>query len=443
GGPAEPSPPPAPVRVAPRASAAITRSLQAVDFPAGWTVRPGPWSPDGERLVAYAAETGAAGRLWIVDAESGRPIWDSGDVEVDPAREQAAAWMADGSLAIARRDGMFVDRQGAILDQPAGVDGQPRELFPDPLGQRLLVIGPDGAWIVQRGAAARFLAGWPPAGQAGWSWSRDGLRLALGRPDGHYAVIDALTGEAKRVAEGIERPDVEGMPKPRWLSDGRLLLTAAREIRYQDAARYDHRLVDPESADASSLVETLGIPQNPARPQAIDGAVSPDGRYLLYPEFAGPAPEAGAPAPQRATWLLDLEAGRLRSMPPLGSVSWSPTSDRFAIASASGIDLFDPEMGPVLELPMPPTRTRDLIWSPDGRWLLARDADAGLWLMATDGSAGPDRLAEGVDWRPAPTWSPDGDRIALSSATSDALDATPIGAAPRLVLMRIGKEALP
>ena len=316
-GPAEPSPPPDLVRIAAAASAAITYTLQAVDFPAGWAARPGPWSPDGERLVAYAAEApagggAAAGRLWLVDAETGRPIWDSGDVEADPAQEQAAAWLADGSLAIARRDGMFVDGQGATLDQPAGIDGQPRELFPDPLGRRLLVTGPDGAWIVQRGAAARFLAGWPPAGQAGWSWSRDGLRLALGRPDGHYAVIDASTGEARRVAEGIERPDAEGMPKPRWLSDGRLLLTASREIRYPDAARYDHRLVDPESAGASSLVETLGIPENPARPQGIDGAVSPDGRYLLYPEFAGPAPEDGAAAPRRATVLLDLVAGRLR-----------------------------------------------------------------------------------------------------------------------------------
>ena len=130
-------------------------------------------------------------------------------------------------------------------------------------------------------------------------------------------------------------------------------------------------------------------------------------------------------------------------MPPVDAVSWSPTSDRFAVASASGIDLFDPEMGPVLGLSLPRTRTRDLSWSPDGRWLLALDADARLWLMTVDGSAGPGLLAEGVGWRPAPTWSPGSDRIALSIAAPDALDEAPSGTASGLVLMRIGREALP
>ncbi len=432
-------------RVAPEARQAITYSLTQVDLPAGLEGRPGPWSPDGSALVAYFGGADArgswSGRLWIVDAETGRPRHDSGDVQADPAERQAAAWLADGRLALARADGMFVDAQGDPLDSPAGLDGQIRQVFADPTGQRILATGPDGAWIVQPGGAARFLSGWPPAGQANWSWSPDGTRILLGHADGRYALIDAQTGESIRIADGFERPGAEGLPAPRWLADGRVLLAAARELRYQDGSEFDHRLVDPASTAASSLTEFLGIPRNPLRPERLDRWVSPRGRYLLYPEYAAGESEDAASA--RATWLLDLEAGRLRSMAPLdGRPHWSPPGDRFAVIGGSTIDLYDPEMGPVLSQSLPEAAIEPPAWSPDGRWLLLRSAGERLWLLAADGSAEPLLLAEGVTWPPAPTWSPASPRFAMALAGNpDAPDEA--DAAPRLLLVTVGLAPRP
>lgn len=442
-----PAAPPAILRQAAEPRAAISYTLTALNLPGAIDARPGAWSPDGSRLVAYVggpeADGGWRGRLWLADAESAEGIWDSGDMEGDPAREQMAVWLADGSLALARHDGSFVNPDGEALAAVPGIDGQPRQVFADPSGSRVLLLGPEGAWIAAPGGAARFLSGWPAEDRAGWSFSPDGTRLALGRPDGRYTLIDLTSGEAERITEGIELVDQGPMPPPRWLADGRLLLTAPRELRYLDGSDFDYRLIELDGLTAKSLSEAIGIAANPLPVQDLVEQISPDGRYLLFPQYL--RGEREDQARLHATWIYDIQASTARPLSPLAEARWSPAGDRLAIPRGDAIDIFDPAGTAAIVLPMPAADRDALEWSPDGRWILSHDGAGGLWLAAADGSAAPLPVAQHAAWSPRPSWRRDGNRLALARAV-EALDSgAEDGARPslRILLLDLSLAPLP
>ena len=104
--------------------------------------------------------------------------------------------------------------------------------------------GPEGSWLVDADGGVRRVSGRPAAGFSNWSWSPDGRWIGLSRSNGDYYLLDVASAEAERVAKAPPAGLTGRMPPPRWMSDGRMLLSQATPVRSGSGAVLDFRLVD-------------------------------------------------------------------------------------------------------------------------------------------------------------------------------------------------------
>jgi len=431
-------------------------------------LRPGPWSPDGLTFVVWrvtrrgelgvpvgrvgtfdalpaagvatataAARTGAGAGSSDTD-DDGRgtqrpippvppvPLWESGDIEAEMPGEGAAVWMRDGTLALARSDNMFVGRDGVPVETgaaPSGDIGQIMRLLSSPNARRILAIGPRGAWIVSDDRTVIPISGAERAGLRAWDWRTDSAALAAvaAADDGRleYFVIDVATGEPEKVGEVDPLVPGRPPPRPRWLANGLLFMTAAGRPP-PGRSGVVHRIANPTDSSATDLHALLGLEPSAAAQEDAAGWASPDGRWLLYPEVIE-VPGEGRVA-QRATWLYDVPGERALEMEPAGNPVWSPDGRRFAWIEAGAVRVgtVDPPTTSILPRDVG-ARVPDgawLSWSPDARYLLYLDVENDIWIVRSDGTDGPSRVGRTAGGAPV-SWSPAGDRFAAALAPGD------------------------
>ncbi|MEO8084267.1 MAG: hypothetical protein ABI780_10625 [Ardenticatenales bacterium] len=441
----------------------------------------GAWSPDGRRLIAFTREVGAVGaavgRLWIVDAgapsdaqtgdpppvDSAPPRWaiDSGDVVGEPGRTALGAWRADGRVVLARSpDGLLDPAAAADHGEPAAAGAS--AAFPD-LAPTSVVVAPDGAtallsddqrgWLVDGRGAARPIDGYPAGLRAAdWAWRADGASAAAVRADGAVWILDAAAAAARQMslltwaAESTATPAADGdaateradsgdgsnaapaaatadaarvaadevtrSMHPMWLADGRILIPRPARLSLPGGPADDVPLVDPTTGALDGLGAFAELPPNLVAPPAGLSWATARGGWLLAPRIIA---QAGAPAlgPSR---LVRLDGAERRDLQAIAAPNWAPDGSALAYVEAGALFAYDIASGGTRRLVG--SGAQAAWWSPDGARLALAMAGGGLAVVTRDGSAGPTHIADGLDASLPPSWSNDGDRLAVVLADS-------------------------
>jgi Tol biopolymer transport system component len=277
--------------------------------------------------------------------------------------------------------------------------------------------------------------------QAGWmnrlAWSADGTHLATIAADGTPYVVE-LGGDADASLQAPRQvTDLAIDPRAglTWLPHGRELLavTSGGEIvRIAEDGSSVTPIVDPElpTGDTEMFAALSGGP-----------AWLPDGDGIIYAALE----RRGKGVELFRVRFDESEPQQLTAFPDeLGVVTPNPSPDGQHIAAF----VLTGEYGcstVVIARDGSALHSRywcaPVIWSPDGKWLLAiqyaGDGDSALLL---DSAAGPRSLVSPVDWSVfQATWAPDSDRFAFTGAGEQISVASRSGATP-VAIAGIGRR---
>jgi hypothetical protein len=278
---------------------------------------------------------------------------------------------------------------GRLITRALGVQHAARALSSLPTSGRLLVSGPAGTWTVQADGAIRRLGAWPQA-----SWSPHGRYVAVAGED-QLAALDPR-GASQWT---LSRPSVSD---PRWYSPSgyRIAYLSAGELRVVAGDGSGDHLVDSGVAGVApawrpghayqlaymtnrgALVLRDGDSRRLRwRAVALAGVTklqwSSDGTYLLaisrarariYSADGELARSVAAPA---GSFLLDgalSPDGRLLALVLGGADSGVVLEGTFADGASPRRVLAGQELG-------------QLLWSPDGEWLLVSWPAADEWVF--------------------------------------------------------------
>ncbi len=356
------------------------------------------FSPDG-RLFAVADQ---AGKVYLIDVTEGKAV-RAFDV-TEGAAFANVVFAADGKTLFSFRlrppaapvltgwdvaTGKITYRSGKAEEPPAGgarplpapAPGVVRAaaLTPARLVTGTLAVAPDGksfAWVEHSAirlldlATGRERPG--PAGHAAAvqeiTFSRDGKTVTTHGGDGAVLHWEVSSG----------RP-VDGPPLPRWLGAFKLLSPDGRTFAGCDANGAVH-LVNTASGEQLH-------PETPADPaMSRAAAFSPDGRTLAVLSMALSSAE-------QTVRLYDVATGKTRVAFKL---------PQQAAPGVAGLTLARR------------ARTRNLLFSPDGRLLLVDGQPVTLWETATGREYRQLPLGDGAALRYA-AFSPDGRAVALDT----------------------------
>jgi Tol biopolymer transport system component len=146
-----------------------------------------------------------------------------------------------------------------------------------------------------------------------------------------------------------------------------------------------------------------------------DPAWSPDGRQIAFTRFSDNAAADiyvmnADGSEQRLVTRIAQRIGAYR-----GELAWSPVGDKIAFVSRRGstleISVMNSDGSEQRRLTRNKVGDRNPVWSPDGR-RIAYESNWQIWVMNADGS-GQRRLTHNGGRNFNPAWSPDGRRIAF------------------------------
>jgi Tol biopolymer transport system component len=385
------------------------------------------WSPDGTLAVAGEKRT-------EVLSSTGRSIAGLSGV--------ARAWSPDGStLALARPGELTLarpGRAGAAHVVYEGGSGTPYWVAFTPDGRTVVFAGGFGNPQMAPVAGGRVRAF---AGQAFGSWSRGGRYAYTVAVGGSLRILigDQLARKARLVAR---LPfDEKGVSRLAWLGDGSALLyngsaparadlwtmeadgSAQRRLTgtfrtAQPAWSHDGTRIAYASGDAtggSSIVvadasgRKLEVVAGGASGQAPnDGhpTWSPDGTRIALDDIV----TAGA-------FVVDVASGRRTGLAVDGvSPAWSPDGGIVAFVDIDDRTVWGANpIGADRRRLLPPSagKVMSIAWSPDGE-RLAFSTAAGVY-MAAPGGVGSPKLVIAARNPGRPSFSPDGTRIAFAA----------------------------
>ena len=358
-----------------------------------WDCRSPFWSPDSSRIY-YLSQAGEKEGVWSVSAAGGQP-------EPVMADAVAADLSRDGRvLAFLRDEGAQGGAAlGLWLSSPPG--SEPHRYSPDAFAGRLF-----------SDATLRFTADGSTLGLWVQNWS--GFYGTESRCA--FWLIPMHAGTPSTAPNEIG--DLPNYP-PRfdWLSDGRRVVAALDG----PSDRPHLWILDTKTGDRMQLTSGAGSENMPS--------VSPDGQRIAYATqdanfdlFEIPI-DGSPPRPLLATTRTEMEP------------DWSPTSDQYVFVSdsrghgeirrRSHDGSFDSPVVTTADFPDLRTATFRLpAFSPDGRRVAFELTSFGppdrsgstLWI-ATLGGGAPVPMTRGKGTNTSPTWSPDGEQIALAFGT--------------------------
>jgi eukaryotic-like serine/threonine-protein kinase len=394
----------------------FTRSLDSVQSDpithSRWDCRSPFWSPDGSRIY-YLSQAGEKEGIWSVSAAGGQPEAVVGDaVAADISRDgRVLAFLRDqesqGGAAL-----------GLWLSSPPG--SEPHRYSSGAFADRLL-----------SDATLRFTADGSTLGLWVQNWS-----FFYGiRPRCALWLIPMHDGAPSMAPNEIG--DLPNYP-PRfdWLSDGRRVVAALDG----PSDRPHLWILDTKTGMQTQLTSGAGSENMPS--------VSPNGQQIAYATqdanfdlFEIPI-DGSTPKPLLATTRTEMEP------------DWSPVSDQYAFVSdsrghtevrrRSHDGSFDSTIVTADDFPNLRSVTfRQPTFSPEGRRVVFELTGVGspdqsgstLWI-ATLGGGAPVPMTPGKGTNTSPTWSGDGERIAL-------VLGTPAPAGWSLAVARVGVAAEP
>jgi len=376
------------------------------------------WARDGSG-VYYISPAGETEGVWSVSAVGGVP-------EPVLANAVAAALSPDGRTLAFLRDAGAEGAAALHLWMASPVKSEPhrytrggfeRDVFSD----GTLRFAPDGATL---GLWVQNWSGFFGIGPRSALW-----------------LIPSNDGEPSRApAEVGELPNYP--PHFDWLPDGRRVVAAF------DTVPSDHPhlwIIDTKSGDRTQVTQGPGSENMPAvyGPQIAYTTQDADFDLIEIPT------DGSSPKTLLATTRSETEP------------SWSPINDEYVFVSdslggaeirrRSGAGSFDERVVTAADLPDRTTALRLPAISPDGRRIAFeitgwRRTGSTIWIKTLGGGA-PVPLTAAKGNNSAPTWSPDGDRIALALGTPEgwslAVERVGLPAEPVVIRRNISPFAHP
>ncbi|HSS56646.1 MAG TPA: hypothetical protein VLK59_01455 [Solirubrobacteraceae bacterium] len=311
------------------------------------------------RVLALALAVALLAAAVAVAAEPPRWVRHAlGDGVASAPRVRASlGGLPPGRMLVSSSQGTWIVRGDGTrlrLGPWTGATWSPRGLFVAAWrGRELSAVAPDGrvAWTI---------AALGPVHDA--AWSPDGYRIAYRRDDALAIVAGDGTG-ARVLAQPVRAV------APAWRPG------APHTLAWVGASGR----VEARDVDTGALAW-----RSPASVGAVRAlAWSADGHHLLA---RGPRRVVVFDVTGRRTWRVPLPAGA-----EVGGAAWAPRGDRVALAlrGATATSVYVSRSALVPRRPVFSTTgtLRSLAWSPNGRRLLVRWADADQWLLLSPGTA--------------------------------------------------------
>jgi hypothetical protein len=285
-----------------------------------------------------------------------------------------------------------------LLTRALGVQHAAPALFSLPAPGRLLISGPGGTWAVAADGSSRRLGPWPQA-----SWSPHGRYITVANRDELAAVDPRGTPQwtLARPAVGDPRWYPPSGYRVAYLSDGELRVVAGDGTA-------DHLL--------ATAVAKVAPAWRPAHPYQL-AYVTRRGRVVVRDGETGQTLWSAAPG--GATTQL----------------AWAPDGQRLIALSRFTVHVYTAAGDPIKAIPMPrATPAIDGALSPDGRMLalvLGGPSSQVVIENLTAHRMSPRRVLAGAGLRDL-VWSPDGRWLLVSWPVADQWVFVSVSGTPRI-----------